>query len=163
MTTNSIRQFAVAAGDGPSMQTPTDDLLTIKANAGNTNNLLTILELQNEPMHGPPMHVHHREEEVWYVLDGEFRFMVGDEHYRLSTGGMAFGPRDIPHCFQNIGDGPGRLLLVCTPAGVEGFFEEFAEKRSSLPSPASAEFLSELGHGYGVDFIGPPLAISHPL
>ncbi len=160
--THSIPPFAVAAGDGPSMQTPTDDRVTIKGHSGNTSGLLTVLELENESMHGPALHVHQREDELWYVLEGKFRFMVGDEHYRLSKGGMAFGPRGTPHCFQNIGDGPGRLLIICTPAGVERFFEAFAARRSS-PGPTDPEYLAEIGHVHGVDFIGPPLALSHPL
>lgn len=145
------------------MRTPTDDWLTIKAHSGDTGNLLSILEPQNEPMHGPAMHIHHLEDEVWYVLEGEFRFMVGGELCRLSTGGMAFGPRDTRHCLQNIGDGPGRLLAIYTPAGAERLFEEFAAKRSSLPDPADPAFLTELAHGYGIDFVGPRLAVSHPL
>jgi mannose-6-phosphate isomerase-like protein (cupin superfamily) len=145
------------------MRTPSDDWLTIKADSGDTGNLLSILELQSEPMRGPAMHIHHREDEVWYVLEGEFRFMVGGEPYRLSTGGMAFGPRGAPHCFQNIGDGPGRLLAIYTPAGAERLFEEFAAKQGSLPDPADPAFLTELAHRYGIDFVGPPLAVSHPL
>jgi mannose-6-phosphate isomerase-like protein (cupin superfamily) len=145
------------------MLTPTDDRVTIKGHSSNARGVLTVLELENTPMHGPASHVHHREDEIWYVLEGEFRFMVGDEHYRLSKGGMAFGPRDTPHCFQNIGGGPGRLLIICTPAGVERFFQEFAAKKSSSPVPTDPGFLAEIGHGYGVDFVGPPLAVSHPL
>ena len=163
MATNSIRPFAVAAGAGPSMQTPTDDWLTIKAGSASTGDSLTILELQSAPKRGPAMHVHHREDEVWYVLEGEFRFMVGGELYRLSTGEMAFGPRNAPHCFQNISDEPGRLLVIYTPAGAERLFEEFAAKRSLLPDAADPAFLAQLAHGAGVDFVGPPLAVSHPL
>ena len=163
MATYSIHPFVAAAGDGPSMRTPTDDWLTIKADSGNTGSVLAIMELQSEPMNGPALHIHHREGEVWYILEGDFRFMIGTERFRLSTGGMAYGPRDTPHCFQNIGDEPGRLLAIYTPAGAERLFEEFAAKRSSLPDPADPAFLTELAHGYGIDFVGPPLAVSHPL
>lgn len=161
--TSSISPFAVAAGDGPSMPTPTADRVTVKGRSDNTNGLLTVLELETEPMRGPALHVHQREDEIWYVLEGKFRFMAGDEHYRLSKGGMAFGPRGTPHCFQNIGDGPGRLLIICTPAGVERFFEAFAARTSSAPGPTDPEVLAGIGHVYGVEFIGPPLALSHPL
>ena len=69
---------------------------------------------------------------------------------------MAFGPRGIPHCFQNVGDEDGRLLIVTTPAGVEGFFQDFAAK-------ANPEMLAEIGLAYGVDFVGPPLGVSDPI
>ena len=55
------------------------------------------------------------------------------------------------------------MLIICTPAGIERFFEAFAARRSSSPDPTDPENLAEIGHLYGVDFIGPPLALSHPL
>jgi len=63
---------------------------------------------------------HHNEDELWFVLVSEFRFKAGDTILRASTGGMAFGPRSTPHCFQNIGDQAGRLLVVTTPEGWSG-------------------------------------------
>jgi mannose-6-phosphate isomerase-like protein (cupin superfamily) len=72
------------------------------------------------------VHTHLREDELWYVIDGDFRFKAGDAMLRVSAGGMAFGPRGLPHAFQNIGDAPGRLLVITTPSGPERFFEEFA-------------------------------------
>lgn len=161
--TSSIPPFAVAAGEGPSVLTPTDDRVTIKGRSSHTGGLLTVLEVETEPLRGPAVHVHHREDEIWYVLEGTFRFMAGEEHYRLSKGGMAFGPRGTPHCFQNIGDRPGRLLIICTPAWIERFFEAFAVGRSPSPGPTDPEYLAEIGTGCGLDFIGPPLALSHPL
>ena len=54
---------------------------------------------------------------MWYVLEGDYRFKVGEAMFRVSEGGMAFGPRGAPHGFQNIGDTPGRLLVIATPSG----------------------------------------------
>jgi hypothetical protein len=79
---------------------------------------------------------------------------------RASTGGLAFGPRGTPHCFQNIGDTPGRLLVVTTPSGLERFFEQFA---ALLPGPADPEKLAAVGHANWVEFVGPPVAVSDPL
>ena len=56
------------------------------------------------PKQGPALHTHLREDELWYVIEGDFRFKAGDAMLRASTGGMAFGPRGMPHAFQNIGD-----------------------------------------------------------
>lgn len=78
-----------------------------------------------------------------------------------SAGGMAFGPRGTPHAFQNTGDDPGRLLIVTTPSGLEGFFEDFAARlQAGSVGPAT---LSEVGLAHGLDFVGPPVGVSDPL
>jgi uncharacterized cupin superfamily protein len=97
---------------------------------------------------------------VWYVLEGEYRFQAGDEKFRVSAGGMAFGPRGVPHGFQNIGDEAGRLLIITTPSGLERFFEDFD---ALLPGPLDPQALITVGRASGIDFVGPPLAISDPL
>jgi mannose-6-phosphate isomerase-like protein (cupin superfamily) len=102
--------FAVAPGEGPTMNTMIDAPVTIKAHTGNTGGSLTVLEFVHAPHAGPPLHVHHREDELWYVLDGDYRFKAGDSMFQLSTGGVAFVPRGTPHCFQKLGDTPGRML-----------------------------------------------------
>ena len=83
------------------------------------------------------------------MLDGEFRFKAGGELFPASTGGMAFGPGGIPHCFQNVGDEAGRLLIITTPAGF-----------AANANPAK---LAEIGLAYGVEFVGPPLGLSDPM
>jgi hypothetical protein len=77
--------------------------------------------------------------------------------FRLSEGGMAFGPRGTPHCFQNI---PGRLLLITTPAGVERYFEEYAEL---LPGPVDPQVSAAVARASGLELVGPPLEVSDPL
>jgi mannose-6-phosphate isomerase-like protein (cupin superfamily) len=156
---NATAPFAVQPGDGPVLVTPTGDAITVKADTRSTNGSLTVLELQVAPGSGPARHIHLREDEVWWVLEGDFRFKAGDTMLRASTGGMAFGPRGLPHNFQNIGDTPGRLLIITSPSGVERFFEQFA----ALPRPADADALVAVGHANWIEFIGPPLAISDPL
>jgi hypothetical protein len=73
---------------------------------------------------------------------------------------MAFGPRGTAHCFQNIGDASGRLLVITTPSGLKRFFEQFAELRGG---PVGPETLAAVGHANWVEFVGPPLGISDPL
>jgi mannose-6-phosphate isomerase-like protein (cupin superfamily) len=120
----------VQPGDGPVLETPTGDAITVKADTRSTNGSLTVLELVVAPGSGPARHIHVREDEVWWVLEGDFRFKAGNTMFRASTGGMAFGPRGLPHNFQNIGDTPGRLLIVTSPSGVE------RSSSSSPPCPA---------------------------
>jgi uncharacterized cupin superfamily protein len=104
------------------------------------------------------VHAHLREDKLWYVLDGEFRFKAGDEILRVSTGGMAFGPRGLPHAFQNIGDSLGRLLVVTTPSGLERFFAQ----TDQLQRPVDPEQIAAIGLVNWMEFSAPPLGISDP-
>jgi len=156
----SIEPFAVQSGEGTLLETPTGDSVYVKTNTRNTHGSLTVLEFVISPKKGPALHTHLREDEVWYVLEGDFRFKAGDAMFRVSKGGMAFGPRGTPHNFQNVGDAPGRLLVITAPSGAERFFEEFAEL---LPGPVDPDMLSALGRANWVDFVGPPLGVSDPI
>jgi mannose-6-phosphate isomerase-like protein (cupin superfamily) len=154
-----VTAFAVQPGEGTALETPTGDVVTIKADTGQTNGSLTVLELVISPNRGPALHTHLREDELWYVIEGDFRFKAGDAMLRASAGGLAFGPRGTPHCFQNIGDTPGRLLVISTPSGLERFFEQFA---ALLPGPVGPEAVATVSHANWVEFVGPPLGISDP-
>ncbi|HVO68765.1 MAG TPA: cupin domain-containing protein [Aggregatilineaceae bacterium] len=156
----SVVPFAVQCGEGTVLATPTGDVVTIKAATGQTNGSLTVLEFVIGPKQGPALHTHLREDELWYVIDGDFRFKAGGAMLRASAGGMAFGPRGTPHAFQNIGETPGRLLVITTPSGLERFFEQFA---AVLPGPAGPEALAAVGHANWVEFTGPPVGVSDPL
>ena len=160
MAEHRIAPFAVQFGEGTALETPTGDVVTIKAATRQTNGSLTVLEFLIGPKQGPALHTHLREDELWYVIEGDLRFKAGDAMLRASTGGMAFGPRGTPHYFQNIGDTPGRLLVITTPSGLERFFEEFA---ALLPGPASPKTLAAVGHANWIEFVGPPVGVSDPL
>ena len=157
---NHIAPFAVQSGEGKMLETPTGDVVTIKATTRQTNGSLTVLELLFSPKQGPALHTHLREDELWYVIEGDFRFKSGDAMLRASTGGMAFGPRGTPHCFENIGDTPGRLLVITTPSGLERLFEDWA---ALLPDQIGPETLAAVGHTNWIEFVGPPAAVSDPL
>ena len=157
---NAVEPFAVLPGEGTPLPIPFGGSVTIKAQTTNTNGSLTVLEFVHPPKAGPAVHLHFREDEVWYVLEGDYRFKVGDAMFRVSEGGMAFGPRGTPHGFQNIGDTPGRLLVIATPSGVERFFEQCAEL---LPGPLDMEALAANTEANWSKSVGPPLGVSDPL
>jgi hypothetical protein len=108
----------------------------------------------------PALHTHLREDELWYVLEGAFRFNCGGTMVRACAGGMAFGPRGMPHNFQNVGDALGRLLVIATPSGLERFFEQWA---ALLPGPVDPAAIVGVGQANWMEFTGPPLAVSDPL
>jgi mannose-6-phosphate isomerase-like protein (cupin superfamily) len=95
---------------------------------------------------GVPMHVHSREDEVFRVLEGNFRFWCGGEEYQAGPGFTIVLPRHVPHGFLNVGETAGRLLTMVMPGGFEGIFLEI-EKLGDDPDPAA---LAALDEKYGV-------------
>lgn len=109
------------------------------------------------PSHGGPgLHVHHREDEWYYVLAGQFLFDVGDQRHELSVGASIFAPRDITHRWANSGTSDGRLILVCQPGGFEKFFDELA-KIPLNPNDAAMKAMQELAKRFGMEMLGPPI------
>ena len=155
-----MEPFAVQPGGGARLETPTGDTAYVLTNTRNTHGSLTMLELVISPKNGPALHVHRREDEVWYVLEGQFRFKAGGDMFWVSEGGLAFGPRGTPHSFQNVGEAPGRLLVITAPSGAERLFEDFAKLP---PGPIDPEALAALALASGIELLGPPLGVSDPL
>jgi mannose-6-phosphate isomerase-like protein (cupin superfamily) len=139
------------------MQGPAGGPVTFKARGEETGGGLTLLENIVAPGDGPPLHLHRGEDEAWIILEGVFRFLLGDELASAPGGSFVFVPRGTPHCFQNVGDEPARILVLFTPSGMERFFERFAELPAFDPSA-----FQRIGSDVGMEVLGPPLARSHP-
>lgn len=103
---------------------------------------------------GPPIHVHHDEDEVIHLIEGAYEFWLDGSTFRRSAGESVFLPRGVPHTFRVIGDRPGRNLAILTPGGFENFFVEAAE--NNLAIPARMPEVIELAARYGLEFRGPP-------
>ena len=104
----------------------------------------------------PPPHIHHREDETFYILEGEFSLLRGDQTFAATAGSLVYIPKGTLHTFKNVGISPGRFLVVITPAGFEKFFEEIGElatDKSSPPpfSPATVEKLMALAPRYNLE------------
>lgn len=108
---------------------------------------------------GPPIHVHHNEDEILHLVDGRFEFFVDGEMIPRRAGDTLVVPRGVPHSFRVLGSRPGRLVAFMTPGGFEGFFLEVA--RRELRIPEDMEAVSEVAGRYGLEFTGPPLAAIH--
>lgn len=102
---------------------------------------------------GPPIHIHHNEDEVIHIVDGEFEFWLDGQIMRRSPGHSVFLPRDIPHTFRVVGERPGRTLAILTPGGMEEFFIEAASR--NLRIPADMGEIAELAGRHGLEFLGP--------
>ena len=108
------------------------------------------------PMSGPPLHVHSREDEWFYVLDGEIVFQLDGERHTVGPGGLVYSPRNVVHAYQNFTDRDARLLIATMPGAFGVMFEEMsaATPPGELPS---TEVLEALHEKYGITTMGPPL------
>jgi mannose-6-phosphate isomerase-like protein (cupin superfamily) len=103
------------------------------------------------PLADTPLHVHSNEDELFYALEGEHVIRVGDQEHRIGPGETVFGARGIPHAQRRVVEGEGRMLIVVSPGGFEGFFRELAEadRRGEL-GPATYAAASDR---YGISWI----------
>jgi len=116
-----------------------------------TGGVVSVIELRDQPGGGAPQHLHHHEDETFQVIEGEYEFTCGGKTLIAKPGATVFGPREIPHGYRYLGQTPGRLLLIITPAGIEKWFEEVgAMKKQDVPR------VIELGKKYGLEFLPPP-------
>jgi mannose-6-phosphate isomerase-like protein (cupin superfamily) len=115
--------YTTPAGEGERLWI-VGDTMTLKATGHSTGGSLMLLENLTAPGGGPPPHVHRREDEFFYVLDGTFEIRIGDEVHELGPGGFAYVPRGTVHNFRNTAAVPSRILVGFTPGGIEGFFRE---------------------------------------
>jgi quercetin dioxygenase-like cupin family protein len=115
-------------------------LAVIRATAADTGGQLSIVEMTEPPGAEAPLHVHHREDEAFYILEGSATIQVGDQSFEVGPGDYAFGPREIPHRYS-IGPDGCRMLFICTPGGFENLVTEMSvpAERRTLPPPSEEE------------------------
>jgi quercetin dioxygenase-like cupin family protein len=113
-------------------------LTTFLATGKETRGQFALLEQVTRKGNVPPPHIHHKEDETFYVLEGEMTFSVGDQTIRATPGTMVFLPRDVVHSFT-IDSEQVRLLVLLAPAGLEDFFKELSVPAPSMTLPPPAE------------------------
>lgn len=152
--------YKVAAGDTRNgehfnMTGVTTNTLDLKIGSADTDGGMAAFEqLGQSPNGGPPLHVHPRQDEFFHVLEGEYRFQVGDERFMGATGDTIFLPRGVPHAFIQLSE-RARMLVVYQPAGdMEGFFRETA----GWTSPPSKDEVARVFAAHGMEVVGPPLS-----
>ncbi len=125
---------------------------TIRISADQTGGSLGVFEDEVPAGEGPPPHVHDNEEEFFRVLEGRFAFWCNGTRVELEEGGLIVVPRGAVHRFQNIGETTGRLMIMMTPGGFEGFF-----KAVETEAPATPGEIDALAARFSLRFV-PPLA-----
>ena len=154
---------AVAADEGEAVWF-TNNLMTLKATAETTGGAYGLVEALAPVGTSPPLHVHHREDETFWVLEGQLRFRCGEQTIVAGPGSSIFLPRHVPHTFVVEGDAPARFLSLCTPGGFERYFVAAgrpAEYRGLPPAdPPDIGLLKRVSEDFGAEIVGPPLAPS---
>jgi len=128
--------------------------MRIRIHGRDTGGVLSVVESHDVPDGGPPAHIHHREDETFQILEGEYEWTVGGKTFIAQKGTTIFAPRGIPHTYRYLGKTPGRLMCLITPAGFEGFFEEIGalspQQQQDIPR------VIELGKKYELEILPPP-------
>jgi quercetin dioxygenase-like cupin family protein len=149
---------AVRAGEGEARWW-WGNLALLKVTGENTHGGLTVVEVTMGPGRMAPLHVHHREEETFLVTRGQLTFQIGDHTIEAGPGDLILGPRDIPHRFVAGPDG-ATLLILLTPAGLEGLILEQSVPATRRQPPAAGdvpppdlEQMREIALRYGAELL----------
>lgn len=143
-------------GRGESRSAHDTGNITVKVSGADTGGAFVVLEVSTTVDSGAPLHLHHVENEWFYVLEGEYDIQVGADLFTVKAGESVYAPKLIPHTWHDVGATPGRLLVVAQPAGgMEGFSQDLiALAGTGPPSPVEMKALFEK---YDMEILGPPL------
>jgi quercetin dioxygenase-like cupin family protein len=150
--------FHQPADTGPCYWGP-GDRYTFLVTGAQSNGAYFIMEGIIPPGGGPPLHIHHREEESFYLLEGTLEITLGEKKFNAMTGDFIQIPRGTVHRFHNVGSTTARMLLLFSPAGMERYFEETLEPvqdRSAAIPPVTDAVIARLvsaGPKHGLEFV----------
>jgi uncharacterized RmlC-like cupin family protein len=134
--------------------------MTIKARAADTGGALGLVEGIFYEGFGPPLHLHHHEDEGMLILDGQIRFRQGTEEFIAGPGMLVWVPREVPHAFT-VQSPTARVLVIVTPGGFEQMFVDGGVPARDTPEPPTQEYDPDaaraLAEKYGFDVVGPQL------
>jgi quercetin dioxygenase-like cupin family protein len=157
---SAVAPIALRPGEGEALWF-LGQLVTIKSSTESTAGRVGVTETLAPRGTGSPLHVHHNEDEWFYVIEGELTFWVGGQVIPAPAGSFVYGPREVPHTFI-VSSEQARFLLVVEPAGFEGFVRALGQPAQELviPSPATeppdVAAMAALAAEYGIEILGPP-------
>lgn len=156
--TSMTRFFTLEARDGrtPMPLNVVGEQTLVKVSGGDSEGLMAFFHLVAPPMSGPPRHVHSREDELFYVLEGEIVFELDGTRHTVRPGGTVYLRRGVAHAYQNFTTAPARLLIVTTPGAFSEFFVELSDATPAGEVPA-LDVLTKLSEKYGITMLGPPM------
>lgn len=160
MTTNAAI-INLGKDTGPTFSA-VGDVYRLLATGEQTGGAYALCEARVLPGGGPPPHVHRREDESFFILEGEITFTLDGRKIVARAGTFLQSPRNLPHAFKNESSAPARMLILTTPAGFEKFLAEFAQPVPSFDSPplpvtgADIQKLLAVAPKYGIEILPPP-------
>jgi quercetin dioxygenase-like cupin family protein len=155
MATNISNYVVLREGEGLRLNSGPGRDLIFKVTGEDTGGALDYFIVQVAPKGGPPLHVHHFQEETIHVLKGRYKIRIGDSVFYVDEGGFAYLPSKVPHAFLNLTDEPGEIIVVYTPGGGHKFYEEFGPVSRSVPQDRHK--IAALFEKYGMSLLGAPL------
>lgn len=146
----------LAPDEGLRLQSGPGRDLIFKVTGEDTGGAFDYFVVQVAPKGGPPLHVHHLQEETIHVLKGRYKVRIGDDIFYLEEGGFAYLPSQIPHAFLNLTDEQGEIIVVYTPGGGHRFYEELGPaSRNGMPD---RQVIAAIFTKYDMTLLGPPLS-----
>jgi quercetin dioxygenase-like cupin family protein len=130
--------------------------MTILLSGKDTGGAFAMFIDEIPPGGGPPLHIHHNEDETFYILEGELEMQVNEDRFTAPAGTSVFLPRGIPHTFGNTGTQIVKALTLLTPAGLESFFVK-VEPLLTQNEPDMTAVIA-VASKYGIEVVGPPMA-----
>jgi quercetin dioxygenase-like cupin family protein len=157
VTATASTQRILAADEGLRLQSGPGRELVFKVTGDDTGGALDYFIVEVAAHGGPPLHVHHHQEETIHVVRGRFKVRIGDEQHTLEAGGFAYLPAGLPHAFLNLTDQPAEIIVVYTPGGGHRFYEELGPAtRTENPDRA---VIAAIFERHGMTLLGPPLSL----
>lgn len=124
--------------------------ILVHASGATTNGAFALFE-EVPPLIDTQLHIHEREDEYFFILEGEHVFQIGDRTFQVGPGGFVVAPRGIPHAQRRVVPGEGRQLVLVSPAGFEGFFRHLAE--AARDGTLGPDAYAEAAQKYGITWV----------
>lgn len=143
--------FVLAPGEGRSIDLGAFEM-TVKASGQETDGVFSLLEAEEPPGFGPPLHIHHDAAEAFYVLDGEYVMFLDDREVSCPAGSFIFIPAGMRHGFR-VGAAPSRKLNFYFPAVMIGYFDDLSDALRRAEVDESA--LADIARQHSMEVVGP--------
>ena len=138
-----------------------DSRMWIKETASTTRGQFGLVEALVPPGNSPALHIHHAEDEIFWILEGHLTFRCGDDTFESAPGSYVRLPRGVPHTFVVEGDSNARYLILYVPGGAEGFFIKGGRPADGdgLPprAPMDFELMARVSAKFKMEIVGPPM------
>ncbi len=144
----------IRKGEGKNTIMLGPDPWTFAITGADTDGHFDFIEATITYLQGPPLHLHHEQDDTFFILEGTLKVQVGDELFDLHPGDLVCAPKGVPHTFANVNKEPVRVINIMTPGGFDRFMEDFV---SLPPGPPDPQILDELTQKHKTAFLGPSI------